>query len=87
MPCTVTSRSIASTCTQAWLGATQPASSWKSVAIMSRSRIEPLVMQPCTPRPLCTVVLTSPQKAPKPGSGSRSSITVIVGAGGAATYS
>ena len=32
-------------------GPDQPASSWKSVAIMSRSRIEPLVMQPSTPSP------------------------------------
>jgi hypothetical protein len=56
------------------------------VATMSRSRIEPLVTQPSTPRPLCTAVLTSPQKAPNPGSGSTSSITAIVGAGAVATY-
>src|ERR1700722_7480431 len=48
---------------------------------------EPLVTQPATPRPACTVVCTSPQNAPNPGRSSMSWMTAIVGKPSAATYS
>ena len=47
---------------------------WKPGASISRSRNDPLVTQPRHPRPLWTLLFTSPQKAPKPGVSSRSSI-------------
>ena len=49
--------------------------------------MDPLVTAPSEPSPLWTAVFTSPQKAPNPGSGSMSWMTVTVGPAPPATYS
>src|ERR1700704_1675760 len=76
-----------STWTWAWLGPTLPARIGKPLASTVRSRTEPLVTQPSTPRPRWTVLLTSPHMAPVPGLESRSWMTATVGPSPLTTYS
>ena len=87
MPKMLTPQAIATRCTQAWLGATLPPSSWNTGALAPMSRNDPLVTTPRQPRPWWIAVLTSPQNAPKPGTGSTSCMTLIEGAGSAAMVS